>query len=211
MNRPEDDLADRRLDAQLRAAFAPPPAATYAAAAAQATASPPKAGWRWQWVLAAAALLLTVGVAFLQRRCEPASRDGAELGSLWAAAYEHALANSAGSDGKRFCCDPSLDFCGTCEQRFAVRIGIGPGIEDLTLRGCYCGLPTGGCVAALIDTAQGPVGVFVLPRAKDPGPRLPAGSALRLARRELGSLVLYAVGGERQTPQRPLERFVLQS
>jgi hypothetical protein len=61
------------------------------------------------------------------------------------------------------------------------------------LVGCYCGLPTGGCMALLVRTNGDPVCVYVMPCAQDPRPRLPAASTLHLARRELGSLVLYAL------------------
>jgi hypothetical protein len=75
------------------------------------------------------------------------------------------------------------------------------------VHGCYCGLPTGGCVAALANTGEGAVGVFVVPRAQDPQPCLPANCALHLARRELGPLVLYAVS---RSPQAgPLAQFAL--
>jgi hypothetical protein len=133
---------------------------------------------------------------------------------LWAAAYQHALASAGNADGKAFCCDPQLDFCGTCEQRFAVRLGFGDDAATaggaIQLRGCYCGLPTGGCIAALADTPDGPVGVFVTTSDRDPAPRLPPGSELQLARRELGTLVLYAISRRSQpSAAAPLEQFVL--
>ena len=126
---------------------------------------------------------------------------------MWAAAYEHALANREAPDGKPFCCDPKVDFCGTCEKRFDVRLGFGAAGPGITLRGCYCGLSTGGCVAALVDTAAGPVGVFVVPRGKDPRPQLPSQSPWRLVRRDLGALTLYAVGGAAADPALPLAQF----
>jgi len=206
----DDDPRDARLDAMLRRAYAPPADETMAAIARSATAAEPSRRLPWQWLLAAAALLLTFAIWHVTRPpVGPEGHDGKQLGALWAAAYEHALANREAADGKRFCCDPSLDFCRTCEQRFAVRLGLGQSGPGVTLRGCYCGLSTGGCVAALIDTAAGPVGVFVLPRAEDPEPELPGLSKLRLARREIGGLVLYAVGGEAVDPKAPLNRFEL--
>lgn len=205
-----DDPRDAQLDALLRDAYAPPPADALVAAATAATRTPPSVVW--QGWLAAAALLLTVLSWFLLRQ-EPAHEakrhDGTELGAMWAAAYQHAVANREGADGKRFCCDPSLDFCGTCEQRFAVRLGFA-GQASVQLRGCYCGLPTGASVAALVDTEHGPVGVFVLSRDQDPGACLPAGCSLQLARRELGSLVLYGLADAHQPdPGEPLAQFAL--
>lgn len=204
-----DDLRDARLDAMLRRAFAPPPDELLAQAAIAAT-SPRRRRLPWQWLLAAAALLLTFLIWHAAKApVGPEGHDGKQLGALWAAAYEHALANPQGNDGKPFCCDPSLDFCRTCEQRFAVRLGFGAGNAGVTLRGCYCGLSTGGCVAALVDTAAGPIGVFVLPRSMDPEPELPAKTPFRLVRRELGQLVLYGLGGEAVDPTLPLARFAL--
>lgn len=204
-----DEARDARLDAMLRRAYAPPPDELLTQAAQAATVLP-RRGLPWQWLLAAAALLMTFLVWHATKApVGPEGHDGKQLGALWAAAYEHALANPRAPDGKQFCCDPSQDFCRTCEQRFSVRLGLGAGSAGVTLRGCYCGLSTGGCVAALLETSTGPVGVFVLPRSRDPKPELPSASSLRLARRELGKVVLYAVGGHRADPTAPLSRFEL--
>lgn len=205
-----DDDRDARLDAMLRRAYAPPPDELLAQAALAATAPRPR-GLPWQWLLAAAALLLTFVIWHATKApVGPEGHDGKQLGALWAAAYEHALANPRAPDGKPFCCDPSQDFCRTCEQRFSVRLGFGAANAGITLRGCYCGLSTGGCVAALVETSTGPVGVFVLPRSMDPEPELPAATPFRLARRELGGLVLYAVGGTSVDPTAPLAKFELE-
>lgn len=182
MNDPLDDA----LDAQLRAAFAPPAAASLAATARAAIGATRRPLWPW-FVAAAAALLVTIGFLVLRPARGPEGHDGAQLGAMWAAAFEHAEANGFGSGS---CCDNGQDVGMACERRFAVKLGVGDGV---TLHGCYCGLPTGGCVAALAHTPDGPIGVFLLPRGQDPLPSLPAGSALRLSRRELGPLVLYAV------------------
>lgn len=204
-----DDPRDARLDAILRRAYVPPPDELLAQAAAAAIAPQPRR-LPWQWLLAAAALLLTFVIWHATKApVGPEGHDGKQLGALWAAAYEHALANPRAPDGKPFCCDPSQDFCRTCEQRFSVRLGFGAANAGITLRGCYCGLSTGGCVAALVETSTGPVGVFVLPRSKDPKPVLPAQSSLRLARRELGRIVLYGVGGHAADPTTPLSTFEL--
>ncbi|MFN9707086.1 MAG: hypothetical protein ACK595_20005 [Planctomycetota bacterium] len=153
-------------------------------------------------------LALAVGGWLLARGpVGPEGHDGAQLGAMWAAAYEHALANRDAPDGKPFCCDPTVDFCGTCEKRFDVRLGFGAIGKNITLRGCYCGLSTGGCIAALVDTTAGPVGVCVVPRGKDPRPQLPPQSPWRLVRRDLGALTLYAVGGAAADPAVPLAQF----
>ncbi|MFY9345370.1 MAG: hypothetical protein WAT39_22960, partial [Planctomycetota bacterium] len=141
----------------------------------------------WPWLLAAAALLLTVALAFHRPRRGPEGHDGEQLGAMWAAAFEHADTNGFGTGA---CCDGGLDLAGQCEQRFAVKLFGGRG---MTVHGCYCGLSTGGCVAALAQSGDERIAVFVLPRDQDPGPCLPAGCPLHLARRELGPLVLYAV------------------
>ena len=196
------DPLDEALDARLRTAFAPPSSAQFAAQA-RAVVRAPAPRVMWPWLLAAAALMLTIGLFVLRPARGPEGHDGAELGAMWVAAYEHAETSGFGSAS---CCDPAQDFGVACEQRFAVRIGLG-GDSDVTLRGCYCGLPTGGCVAVLADTKQGPVGVFVVARGQDPKPCLPAGSTLHLARRELGPLVIYAVSRSQQLPS--LEQFAL--
>ncbi len=207
-----DDPRDARLDAMLRSAYAPPPEELLAHAALAATAAKPVRRLPWQWLLAAAALLLTFVVWHaVKAPVGPEGHDGKQLGALWAAAYEHALANPRAPDGKQFCCDPNQDFCRTCEQRFSVRLGLGQASAGITLRGCYCGLSTGGCVAALVETATGPVGVFVLPRSMDPEPELPAAAPFRLARRELGGLVLYAVGGKSVDASAPLAKFEVEN
>lgn len=196
MNEPLDDA----IDARLRAAFAPP-SPPQLAAAARAAVAEPAARPLWPWLLAAAALLLVFGLYALRSPRGPEGHDGAQLGAMWAAAYEHALTNGFGGGS---CCDPQQDFGIVCEQKFAVKLEVAGGV---TLHGCYCGLPTGGGVAVLADTADGPVGVFAVPRGRDPRPRLPAGCPLQLARRELGPVVLYAIS--RSAPGSSLEPFRL--
>jgi hypothetical protein len=183
MNDPLDD----DLDARLRAAF-PPPSPQQLAATARGVVAGPAAPPRWPWLLAAAVSLLTIGLWAMRPARGPEGHDGAQLGAMWAAAYEDA--ETSGFRGT--CCDADSDFGIVCEKRFAVKLAFG-GASDVTLHGCYCGLPTGGCVAVLAMTGDGPTGVFIVPRAQDPRPCLPAGSPLHLARRELGPLVLYAV------------------
>ena len=196
MNVPHDD----RLDQQLRAAFAPPAPAVFEHLARAATA--PREVRRWPWLLSAAAVAAFALALLCSRPARgPEGHDGAQLGAMWAAAFEHALANGGGGGA---CCDPSADFGAACEQQFAVRLAAGGGV---TLRGCYCGLPTGGCIAVLAESTEGTVGIFAVPRAHDPRPALPAGSDLHLARRELGGVVLYAVC-ERPV-QNALSSFVL--
>ncbi len=201
-----DDVLDENLDEKLRAAFAPPPPHVHAAAA-RAAAAPRAHGPRWPWLLAAAAVAV-LGVVFAMTRTTRGTHthDGHALGAMWVAAYEHAVARG---DAGSFCCDPGSDFARTCEQRFAARIVVGAsaGASEVELCGCYCGLPTGGCVAAMARTSAGPVGLFVVPRDADPAPRLPRDSDLHLARRELGPVVLYALSSA--SPAEPLARFEL--
>lgn len=203
------DPTDARLDAELRRAFAPP-AAGELASVARAVTRPRVAPWLAPVLMAAAALFVALGV-FLLARAErvtgPEGHDAEQLGAMWAAAYDRAVAEGTGAPDS--CCDPKLDFCACCEELFSVRLELAEGTAELRLRGGYRGLPTGGCAAALLDTPNGPVGVFAVPRAHDPGPCLPQGSTLQLARRELGPIVLYAVAGRQQPePQKVLEPFV---
>ena len=183
MNTPDD-----QLDARLRAAFALPPSSVFAAQA-RAVAVPHHARPRWPWLLAAAALLVTIALAITRPVRGPEGHDANELGAMWAAAYEHALEQgfSGGS-----CCVPGLDLAKACEEKFAVKLGLGAE-SPVKLLGCYCGLPTGGCMALLARTNGDAVCVYVVPCGRDPRPRLPDQSNLHLARRELGSLVLYAL------------------
>ena len=178
---------DRRIDDRLRAAFAAPSASVFEAQArriAGARARRPL----WPWLLAAAALLVTTVFAFSRPR-GPEGHDGHQLGAMWVAAYEHALSQGFGGGS---CCEPALDLAKICEEKFAARLGLAPA-GAVELLGCYCGLPTGGCVALMAKTRDDPVCVYVLPRGADPRPQLPAGSRLHLARREMGPLVLYAL------------------
>ncbi|MBL9077434.1 MAG: hypothetical protein JNL08_08025 [Planctomycetes bacterium] len=184
-----DPLADHDVDGALRRAFAPPPAADFAAIAARAAAAAPMRR-PWPWLVSAAAVLL-LAVAWWWR---PAARGtgepvGETLGAMWIAAYEHAVADGFGGGS---CCEPDLDLRQACEQRFAAQLDLEP--ASVRLLGCYCGpLPTGRCMALLARTDDTPVCVYVLPRAEDPRPRLPADSRFELARRELGEFVLYAL------------------
>jgi hypothetical protein len=188
MTDPLHDPLDDELDRRLRAAFAPPSNAQLAGVA-RAAAHAPQRRLPWPWLLAAAAAVLTIVFMVARPTRGPQGHDGAQLGAMWAAAFADAETNGFASGS---CCDGGQDLAGVCQQRFAVRLRFG-GSDDVTVHGCYCGLPTGGCVAALCHTGNEPVGVFVVPREQDPGPRLPASSGLHLARRELGPLVLYAV------------------
>lgn len=197
MNAPPEDDLDARLDDRLRAAFVPPPAAALAAAARRITRSDAPSGtqsgvWRRMlpWVLAAAALLVTIAFAASRPRRGPEGHDGHELGAMWAAAYEHALSEGFGGGS---CCAPDVDLAQLCEEKFTSKLGLGPA-GSVKLLGCYCGeQPTGGCMALLARTDGDPVAVYVLPCSEDPRPVLPPGSPLHLARREMGPLVLYAL------------------
>lgn len=189
----ENEL-DRRLDERLRAAFAPPPDEAFAAAAARVVPRPAPRPF-WPWLLAAAALLL-VGILLWERpRRGPEGHDGEQLGALWAAAYEDAVAR--GFEGGRGmgmgmgmgCCEPGFDLGASCQQRFAKRLEL-HGAGGLQLVGGYSGLSTGGCMAMLARHGGAPVCVCVVRAEQDPRVELPAGSSLHLARRELDGLVL---------------------
>ncbi|MBL8753098.1 MAG: hypothetical protein JNK15_07330 [Planctomycetes bacterium] len=198
-----NDSFDDDLDAKLRAVFVPPPASELTAMAQRVAAAPPPSAWRWY--LAAAAVLLVAGLVFAWPRGArgPEGHDGAELGALFVAAYEHAARNGFGSGS---CCSGDSDLAAVCEQKFAVKLGFA-GKDGCAVHGCYCGLPTGGAVAVLAQVGGDPVGVFVVPRARDPRPCLPKDCPLHLSRRELGPLVLYALSS--QAKAAPLDQFAL--
>ena len=196
MNR--DDL-DHRLDAELQAAFGPPPAEAFArlgtAVVASATRRP-----RWPWLLAVAAMLIVGLVAWSRPAPTP---DGRQLGALWAAAFEHA--RSAGFRGGS-CCGGPVDLaalCGDCCGA-PLRLTTPTTVE---LHGTYTGLSTGGCTAVLADHGGTDVCICVVPATRDTAVELPAGSRLHLARRELGEVVLYALSTS--PPDATLAQFAL--
>lgn len=206
------DPIDDRLDAMLRETFAPPTDSAFAAMAraARAPKALPRSPWFAAGFVAAAAVVVALVLLFARDRDVrgPEGHDGPALGAMWVAAYQHAL--STAGDKAVSCCDPDLDFCACCEEKFAVRLALDAEGPRARVRGCYSGLPTGGCVTTILDTDEGQVAVFAVPRGCDPGPRLPEGSGLQLVRREIGDLVLYAVAGQQQpSAQRELEQFAL--
>lgn len=191
-----DPQADRHLDEQLRAAFAPLPADRLAAIA-RAGISPPQPRAPWlTWLLATAALCLLTFV--LSRDGDGATEVGRggdpALGAMWAAAYDDAtgrgLANCCGGAGG--CAMGGFDLDAACRARFEAPLGVTAG-SGLRLVGAYEGLPTGGCMALLAESEQVPMCVFVMRREHDRGVVLPADKVLTLARREVGDLVVYGV------------------
>ncbi len=194
---------DRDLDARLRAAFAPPSAATFAAAATRAAHG--RAPRRWPWwaaTAAAAALVLALFLASAPRR-GPEGHDGRTLGAMWAAAYHDAVARGF---SQRSCCQGDFDLAADCERVFARPLELAAA-TDLAVLGEYCGLSTGGCMAMLARRGDEPVQVCIVRTAQDPRVELPPDCGLRLARRELDGLVIYALAPD--SPQRALEQFVL--
>lgn len=184
-----NEAPDAKLDAALRAAFAPPPPEQFAALARQAAGPSPR-GRIWPWLVAAAALLV---VALLLLREPPArgpeGHDGHELGAMWAAAYDDAVAKGFGEVS---CCQVGLDLPHACRERFACGFDVAHG-SDVALLGTYSGRPTGGSMTLLARIGGAPVCVCVVPEQHDPRVALPKGSDLHLARREVGDLVLYAL------------------
>jgi hypothetical protein len=187
----DSDALDSALDERLRAEFAPPPPDVFAGAAEQVERrARPRANRRWPWLAAAAALVVVVVIAAVRRPPRgPEGHDGRTLGAMWVAAFEDARAHGFAGPS---CCRPGVDLAEACREMYAVALELRSG-SGVSLRGCYCGLPTGGCMALLTESGGAPVCVYVVPRRRDPGVELPAGSALHLARREVGGLVLYAL------------------
>lgn len=206
------DALDRQLDDRLRAAFAPPPAAELAARARRAlegTGRRPRLHLPLLLAAAAAAMLAVAvaGPRLLRpvgdgRVPEGSVPDGHEVGALWAAAWQDATAR--GFDPS--CCRTGVDLPACCRAAFSVPLALLPDAA-VKLCGSYCGLPTGGGLMFLLHCERGPVCVCVLPRDRDPSVRLPHGSGLQLARREVGPLVLYALAPERRDEL--LEEFVV--
>lgn len=183
MNEPDD-----RLDAELRRAFAPPPARAFAELASHTTrAAPSPRPWRaWRWLLATAAALL---VAALWRHGPSDRQAGAALGRLWLTAYENAQSQGF----TRNCCEPVFDLATTCRDRFAATLGLAADAQ-VELIGCFCSVPAGDGMVLLAKQAGETGCVYVLRKEHDPGVTLPARTQLRLARREVGELVLYGLG-----------------
>lgn len=183
--------SDKMIDEQLRDAFTPPPAEHYAdVAKGVSTAVKPL----WMWVAASAAALLVILFAIDDGRGPrgPEGHDGREIGAMWVAAYDHAIDSGFGGGG---CCGNKADFSDKCQEVCGQRLLFG-GDEDVEVLGCYCGLPTGGCVGLLLQVEGNPVTVFVVPSETDPRPVIRNRDELRLRRRELGPLVLYALAYE---------------
>lgn len=187
MNDPTDDMIDK----QLRLAFAPPPAEHYGEVASGVSAAP-RPLWMWLAVAAAAVLLVLFALDDGRGPLGPEGHDGRQIGAMWVAAYDHAIDAGFGAPG---CCESQTDFAEKCREVCGQTLSFG-GDEDAKLLGCYCGLPTGGCVGLLLQVRGDPVSVFVVRRDADPRPVLTNREELRLRRRELGSLVLYALAYE---------------
>lgn len=194
MNDPGDDMpgddmpVDDKIDKQLREAFAPPPAEHYGDVASGVSAAPRP---MWMWLAAAAAAVLIVLFALDDGRGPrgPEGHDGWQTGAMWVAAYDHAIDTGFGTAG---CCESQTDFGEKCREVCGQTLSF-VGDEDAQVLGCYFGLPTGGCVGLLLQVQGDPVSVFVVRRDADPHPVISNREELRLRRRELGPLVLYAL------------------
>ncbi|MFN3243764.1 MAG: hypothetical protein ACE37K_19815 [Planctomycetota bacterium] len=196
MSEPDDD----RIDDLLRAAFVPPPDEAFAAMAESARQDAPAPGAAprplWPWLLAAAAVMLVGVLVFdaLQRPDRPDAYRPAELGAMWAAAYDHAIDTGFGGGG---CCEAPTDLAQRCREVCGQALSFG-GRGDVQLLGCYCGLSTGGCLGLMLQVDGAPISVFVLRADQDPRPVLEGRDELVLQRRALGELVLYSIGYERR-------------
>ena len=189
MNNDADDL----IDAHLRQAFAPPPEQHYVEVARGVT-RPVRRIWPWLLAVAAAMLLFAVLYEGRGNVRGPEGHDARSLGAMWVAAYDHAIETGFGVGG---CCEPSLDLSAKCHEVCGQSLSF-HGEGDVRLLGCYCGLPTGGCLGLLLQVRGQPVSVFVMPRDRDPRPVLGSRSGLALQRRELGPLVLYSIADEKR-------------
>lgn len=196
-------LDEQQLDQQLRGAFVPPSEDVMAAVARNAVHMPRPIA-RWPWFLAAAALLVValLWTARPQRR-GPEGHDGQQLGAMWAAAYDDAVAQGFGGVG---CCQVGLDLPKACHERFSCGLEVARD-SHVSVLGTYSGLPTGGSMTLLANAAGAPVCVCVVPAKNDPRVELPVASALHLARRELGDLVLYSLSRSPMTAA--LDAFVV--
>lgn len=194
---------DRQLDDSLRGAFVPPSADVMAAVAQNASRAPRPVA-RWPWLLAAAALL-AIALLWTMRpsRVGPEGHDGQQLGAMWAAAYDDAVAQGFGGID---CCQVGLDLPKACQERFSCGLDVVRG-SHVSVLGSYSGLPTGGSMTLLASAAGAPVCVCVVPAKNDPRVALPAQSPLHLERRELGGLVLYSLSRLPRTTA--LDAFVL--
>lgn len=183
---------EQRLDDQLRRAFAPPPVGEFADMARDVGAEPASPR-QWWPLLAAAAALFTVVLVMLATgdRRGPEGHDGRTLGAMWAAAYDDAA--SRGFTGG--CCESGFDLPAACGDRFECGVDVKRN-GTLSVLGSYFGLETGGCLAVLARDGDTPLCVLIVPRNRDPRVELPADSTLRLTRRVLGNVVLYALSSE---------------
>ena len=180
MSEPSDD----RIDDLLRAAFAPPADERFAEMAETAQQGPaapaPVVRPLWPWLLAAAAAMLVGVLIFdaLQRPERPDAYESAELGAIWAAAYDHAVDSGFGSGG---CCEVPTNLAERCQEVCGQALSFG-GSDDAQLLGCYCGLSTGGCLGLMLQVDGEPISVFVLRADQDPRPVLRDRDELQLRR-----------------------------
>jgi hypothetical protein len=134
----------------------------------------------------------------------PEGHDGQALGAIWVASYEDAVRQGFGTSP---CCRTPIDLPTDCQAACGVRLDL-LRRDGVSVLGSYCGLSTGGCMALLTEADGAPVCVYVLPARNDPHVAVPASSQLHLVRRDLGAVVLYALG--RRDPGGLLDRFLIQ-
>ena len=143
------------------------------------------------WLAIAGASLLLVLFALDDGRGPrgPEGHDGRQVSALWSAAYKRSIEVGFGSAGY---CDPQANLGEECREAFGHTLSF-DGAEGSEVLGVCRGLSIGGCVGVVMKVASSPVLVFVVSSSADPMPMLGGLEGLRLWRRDLGALVLYAL------------------
>jgi hypothetical protein len=186
----DPEALDRRIDASLRRAFAPPPAGDLVWSLPAPAAVPARRRLSRISLAVAAAALLCVTLVFAWRTRSDGTQptpDGV-LPAMWVAAYHDAVAR--GFDTKN-CCDGDCNLKTRCRELFAAALDLADG-TDIEVCGAYCG-PAGGAAAMLARAGDEPLCVFVLPRERARNVRTGDFDGLRIHRRDVGQLVVFEV------------------